>query len=85
MLIMSTATIIFGALTGNYFGIPIENLPDWMKALTSCYMTGKQGEMWNSDLAANHIMFICFSLAVVHLSIAHLWNILKKITPLQLW
>ena len=79
LLIMSTATIVFGALTGNYFGIPIPRLPEWMQALTSSYMTGKQGEMWNSDLAANNIMFICFSIAVVHLSLAHLWNIVRKI------
>ena len=79
MLIMSSATIVFGALTGNYFGIPIEKLPGWMQALTNSYMTGKQGEMWDSDLAANHIMFICFSIAVVHLSLAHLWKIVRKI------
>jgi V/A-type H+-transporting ATPase subunit I len=79
LMIMSTATIIFGALTGNYFGIPIEKLPGWMQSMTSSYMTGKQGDMWNSDLAASHIMFICFSIAVVHLSLAHLWNIVRKI------
>ena len=79
LMIMSIATIIFGALTGNYFGIPIDKLPGWMQAMTSSYMTGKQGDMWNSDLAANHIMFICFTIAVVHLSLAHLWNIVRKI------
>jgi V/A-type H+-transporting ATPase subunit I len=79
MLIMSTATVIFGALTGNYFGIPIETLPAPLKVLTNAYMTGWTGDLWNADLAANHIMFICFSIAVVHLSIAHLWNIVRKI------
>jgi V/A-type H+-transporting ATPase subunit I len=79
MLIMSAATVIFGVLTGNYFGIPIDSLPDWLSGLTSSYMSGWSGDGWNSDLAANHIMFICFSIAVVHLSIAHLWNIVRKI------
>jgi V/A-type H+-transporting ATPase subunit I len=79
MLIMSTATIIFGTLTGNYFGIPIDSLPHALKLLTNSYMTGWNGAKWDSDLAANHIMFICFSIAVVHLSIAHLWNIVRKI------
>jgi V/A-type H+-transporting ATPase subunit I len=79
LIIMSSATVMFGALTGNYFGIPIKHLPEWMQALTNPYMTGKQGDMWNSDLAANNIMFICFSIAVVHLSLAHLWNIVRKI------
>ena len=79
MLIMSAATVVFGALTGNYFGIPIENLFAPLKALTNPYMTGWTGSAWNTDLAANHIMFICFSIAVVHLSIAHLWKIIRKI------
>ena len=79
MLIMSAATILFGVLTGNYFGIPIDSLPDWMAGLTSPYMSGWSGEGWDSDLAASHIMFICFSIAVVHLSIAHMWNIVRKI------
>ncbi len=83
MLIMSTATVIFGALTGNYFGIPIETLPAPLKALTNAYMTGWNGDLWDADLAANHIMFICFSIAVVHLSIAHGWNIIRKINSGQ--
>ncbi len=83
MLIMSTATVIFGALTGNYFGIPIETLPASLKALTNSYMTGWNGDLWDADLAANHIMFVCFSIAVVHLSIAHGWNIIRKINSGQ--
>lgn len=83
MLIMSAATVVFGMLTGNYFGIPIDSLPHSLKMLTNPYMTGWTGETWNPDLAANHIMFICFSIAVVHLSIAHLWNFVRKINSGQ--
>ncbi len=80
MLIMSSATIVFGALTGNYFGIPIDSLPNALQAITNPYMTGQIAKTrWDSDVAASHIMFICFSIAVVHLSIAHLWNIVRKI------
>ena len=82
MLIMSAATIVFGALTGNYFGIPTEKLPGFMQSMANPYMTGLVGETRDSDLAANHIMFICFSIAVIHLSIAHLWNIIKKINSM---
>ncbi len=80
MLIMSTATILFGALTGNYFGIKLKYLPKPLLMLTNSYMTGQVSHhVWDADLAANHIMFICFSIAVVHLSIAHAWNIVRKI------
>jgi len=79
LMIMSAATVLFGMLTGNYFGIPIERLPAPLKMLTNAYMTGWTGSGWDSDLAASHIMFICFTIAVVHLSIAHLWNLVRKI------
>jgi len=79
MLIMSGATVLFGVLIGNYFGIPIERLPEPLKMLTNPYMTGWTGNTWDSDLAASHIMFICFSIAVVHLAIAHLWQFIRKI------
>jgi len=81
LMIMSISTIIFGALTGNYFGIPIDKLPGWMQAMSNSYMTGwdPKQQVWNPDTSANHIMFICFTIAVVHLSLAHLWNIVRKI------
>jgi len=79
LLLMSTCCVIFGALTGNYFGIAIESLPAPLRGLTSDYMTGKTPEGWNSDLAANHIMFICFSIGTLHLTLAHGWNLIRKI------
>ena len=80
LMIMSTFCVIFGALTGNYFGIALGSLPAWMQALSSDYMTGKIAEGgWNSDLAAKNIMFICFSIGTLHISIAHVWNLSRKI------
>ena len=88
MLLMSTFCVIFGALTGNYFGIPIETLGQTpLIHLTNDYMTGhfitfSDGEIqrgWNSDQAANHIMFICFAIGTLHLTIAHGWNLIRKI------
>jgi V/A-type H+-transporting ATPase subunit I len=80
LLIMSAFCVIFGALSGNYFGIAIESLPAPLRGLTSDYMTGKTPEgIWNSDLAANHIMFICFAIGTFHLTLAHGWNLIRKI------
>ncbi len=84
LIIMSSSTVIFGALTGNYFGIPIENLPKSLQSLTNPFMTGwdENLNLWNKKAATNHIMFICFSIGLIHLSIARLWNFIKKInTP----
>ncbi len=80
LMIMSVFCVIFGALTGNYFGIALDSLPGWMQALSSDYMTGKMADGgWNSDLAAKNVMFICFSIGTIHISIAHVWNLIRKI------
>ena len=59
-------------LTGNYFGIPIENLPKSLQILTNPFLTGWESaySIWNKKIATNNIMFICFSIGLIHLSIA---------------
>ncbi|MEI6892271.1 MAG: hypothetical protein V5783_08880 [Pontiella sp.] len=80
LMIMSVFCLIFGALTGNYFGIVLDSLPPILQALSNDYMTGKMADgSWNSDLAAKNIMFICFSIGTLHISIAHVWNLIRKI------
>ena len=81
MLIMSSCTVILGMLTGNYFGIPIDNLPKYLQSITNPFLTGWESEMsiWNKKIATNNIMFVCFSIGLIHLSIARIWNFIKKI------
>jgi len=59
--ILAVATIIWGVLTGSYFGIATERLPEWLRGIP-----------WLHD--NSNIMWLCFIIAVVHLSVAHLWN-----------
>lgn len=81
LLIMSSCCVIFGALTGNYFGIPIESLPALLQSLTSDFMTGLSVDsgLRDANTAANNVMFICFVLGAVHITIAHVWNFIRKI------
>jgi len=79
MMLMSVACVIFGVLTGNFFGIPIQTLPAPLRGLSSDFMTGKTTTGWDADLAAKNIMFICFSIGTIHLSLAHGWNFIRKI------
>lgn len=66
MYIMSGATIIWGVLTGTYFGI--ERAP-WLPYV----------HWFDSE---HNIMLLCFTLGAIHLSIAHLWNAwLMRNTP----
>ena len=79
LMLMSACCVVFGVLTGNYFGILLESLPAPLAGLSSNYLTGKTSEGWNSDLAASHVMFICFVIGTLHLTLAHGWNLIRKI------
>lgn len=60
MLAMSSATILWGALTGTWFGTQPAGIPrvEWLA----------DGE---------NVKRLCFGIALVHLSLAHVWNIIR--------
>lgn len=74
MVLMSACTVIWGVLSGTYFGIRTEFLPTSLANLAPSFLTG--------ETAGDHIMFICFTLGAIHLTIAHLWNFIRKINSL---
>ena len=61
MLLLSICTIVWGTLTGNYFGIPSRYAP------LSDYQLA-----WLME--DNNIMMLCFSIGAIHMTIAHLWR-----------
>ncbi|MCK5844034.1 MAG: hypothetical protein KAG97_04950 [Victivallales bacterium] len=65
MLLLSMATVVWGALNGTYFAIKAELLPSWMHGID-----------WFTDpeLKSKHIQQLCFLIAAIHLSFAHLWK-----------
>lgn len=73
LMIMSICTVVWGALTGTWFGITPDVLPAPFQSLRWNYLTG------SDDLVAQHIMFICFVIGTLHLAIAHFWNLFRKI------
>jgi V/A-type H+-transporting ATPase subunit I len=70
--ILSTCTIIWGAVTGNYFGIQTDALPGLLQGFQISWLTGPDPE-----IARNHVMKLCFLIGAVHLTIAHIWNIIE--------
>ncbi len=64
--LLSVCTIIWGALTGNYFGIQPAVLPGFLKGLQLSWLT--------SEGAQDHVMTLCFLIGAIHLTIAHIWN-----------
>ena len=67
--ITSITTMVWGVLTGTYFGIP--GLPAPLAVLKMPWLGDEE-----------HIKDLCFWIAAIHLSIAHVWNIVNLIrTP----
>lgn len=64
--ILSICTIIWGALTGNYFGISPQALPAPLQRLQIDWLTGQA--------ARDNLITLCFLIGAVHLTIAHIWN-----------
>jgi V/A-type H+-transporting ATPase subunit I len=59
--IMGGCTILWGVMTGTYFGL--SNIPAPLQGL-------KIGWLGNNE----HMMLLCFTLGALHLTVAHLWN-----------
>lgn len=64
LLTMSACTFTFGALSGNWFGIPPEKMPIPFSGLP-----------WLSeDATQNNIKMLCFFIGALHMSLAHAWS-----------
>lgn len=61
--VFAVATIVWGALTGSWFAIDPKYLPEWMR-----------GVPWLK--LDENVMWLCFLIGSVHLTIANLWNAL---------
>ena len=66
MMVLSLATIGWGLLTGNFFGVDPKNWPSFMQGI----------EWFKSN---QHIQLLCFMIALAHLSIAHIWSAIVQI------
>jgi V/A-type H+-transporting ATPase subunit I len=64
LFIMSVGTIVWGLLSGNFFGVT--NLPAPLRGVRFT---------WLSD--DNNLMLLCFLIGSIHLTIAHGWNVVR--------
>ncbi len=75
VFVMSTATIIWGALTGTWFGSSaLADLPPLRAITINAIASFPRGDV---DTNTN-VMLICFVIAGVHLSLAHILAFFKK-------
>ncbi len=73
LLVLSLSTLAWGAITGNWFGYePIGRLVPFRYLVVP--------ELYSFDPRSTQaVQLVCFVLAAVHLSIAHLWNFIREV------
>ncbi len=64
-IVLSVTTIVWGALTGTFFGLPQNTIPDFMQGFN---------KLSNPDIKDKNIQFLCFLIAAIHLSFARTWK-----------
>ena len=88
LLVLGLATMAWGTITCNWFGIKPELLPDFMRNLSITALSGdyvgiaskldigvEEAELWSKQ----NVQIFCFSLALIQLSLAHLKGIIRYI------
>ena len=82
ILLVSLATVVWGAVTCTWFGIPVDMLPEWLKNISVPWISGAYADtLWNVPWISDqnigltkdqNLQIFCFSLALVQLSVAHI-------------
>ena len=82
ILLVSLATVVWGAVTCTWFGIPADMLPEWLTGLSIPFISGAYESVqwhvpWNSDPSVyltkdQNLQIFCFSLALIQLCVAHI-------------
>lgn len=71
MVVLSTATVVWGAITGNWFGYaPFAELP----VLRNFVIPSISAE---NETSRQTIQYMTFVIGTIHLSIAHVWNFFR--------
>ncbi len=88
ILLVSMATVVWGAVTCTWFGIPSDMLPEWLTNLSIPFISSAYSDkLWNvpwiSDPAIGltkdqNLQIFCFSLALVQLCVAHIKAALRN-------
>ncbi|MCC8128010.1 MAG: hypothetical protein LIO92_11555 [Clostridiales bacterium] len=87
ILLFGLATIVWGTLTCTWFGLEVEQIPQWLRHLSlpvisNVYEDNMWYPFWTNGEAglttAQNLQIFCFLLALVQLSIAHILGIIHN-------
>jgi V/A-type H+-transporting ATPase subunit I len=72
MLVLSLSTVVWGALTGTWFGSVTLAAQPWLS-----WMTVPAIASFNPR-SSEVVKYICFVTGTIHITIAHLWNFIRQ-------
>ncbi len=93
MALLGGATVIWGILTCTWFGLPPEQLPEFLKAISLPVISNVNADkiwypFWTNGEAglttAQNIQILCFSLALIQLCVAHVKAFIRNRSSLQM-
>jgi V/A-type H+-transporting ATPase subunit I len=87
LLLLSSCTLIWGAITGAWFGIPINYLPEFMQKLIipPFFPNPLLSEKEATDLVQQNVKFLCFIIAIMQMGLAHIKNIIREFPKLTMF
>lgn len=77
LVYLALMTMAWGTITCSWFGIPVEHLPETLKAAALPAFSNA------NPRAANNIKVFCFTLGLIQISIAHLIGVIRYRTSLK--
>lgn len=82
--LLSSATIVWGAITGTWFALPFDSLPSFMKALVlpPFYPNPELDPKVAAKLVQQNVKHLCFIIGTIQLVLAHTKNIKKALPSL---
>lgn len=81
LLYLGVTTVLWGTLTGSWFGAPFEKLPAFLRAAALPLIAPSNPA--GVDAAAENVKIFCFILALTQLSLAHLIGFFRNIRSLK--
>jgi V/A-type H+-transporting ATPase subunit I len=87
LLLLSFSNVAWGVITCTWFGIDPAKLPDILKTISISFISNAfAAESAESKaLVDQNLQIVCFSLALLQLSIAHIKGIIRNIRSLKLF
>jgi V/A-type H+/Na+-transporting ATPase subunit I len=93
ILLLGIATIVWGTVTCNWFGLTMEYIPNWLKNISIPFISNAYSDLtwapfWDAEsqyrlTSAQNMQIFCFMLALFQLSVAHIKGMKSNIKSLK--